>query len=81
MIGAGINDGDIAVVKKNPDPPSGEIVIALIDDEVTLKRLIKKGGNILLKPENDRYQDIVLSEMGDRDISIIGTLEAIVRNY
>jgi repressor LexA len=81
MIGAGINDGDIAVVKKNPEPLSGDIVIALIDDDVTLKRLIKKGSKVILRPENDRYQDIVLSDMGDRNISILGTLEAIVRNY
>ena len=81
MIGAGIKDGDIAVVKRNPAPPSGEIVIAMIDDEVTLKRLVKKGGSIILKPENDRYEDIVLTNMADRDITIIGTLEAIVRSY
>jgi len=81
MIGAGIQDGDIAVVKRNPAPPSGEIVIAMIDDEVTLKRFVKKGGSIILKPENDMYEDIVLTRMADRDISIIGTLEAIVRNY
>ena len=81
MIGAGIQDGDIAVVKRNPAPPSGEIVIAMIDDEVTLKRFVKKGGSIILKPENDRYEDIVLTNLADRDISIIGTLEAIVRNY
>jgi repressor LexA len=81
MIGAGIHDGDIALVKRNPDPPSGEIVIALIDDEVTLKRLVKRGSNVVLKPENDRYEDIVLSKMEDRSISILGTLEAIVRDY
>lgn len=81
MIGAGIHDGDIAVVKKNPDPPSGEIVIALIDDEVTLKRLVKRGDSVILKPENDRYEDMVISKMKDREINILGTLEAIVRRY
>ncbi len=81
MIGAGIHDGDIAIVKRNPDPPSGEIVVALIDDEVTLKRYFKKGNEVILKPENDMYEDIVLSGMMDREASIIGTLEAIVRNY
>ena len=81
MIGAGIHDGDIAVVRRNPDPPSGEIVIALIDDEVTLKRLVKKPESIVLKPENDRYEEIVLSSSEGRSVSILGTLEAIVRNY
>jgi repressor LexA len=81
MIGAGINDGDIAVVKKNPDPISGEIVVALIDDEVTLKRLIKKGKEIYLKPENRRYGIINLGEKRGRNIVILGTLEAIMRKY
>lgn len=81
MIGAGINDGDIAVVKRNPDPPSGEIVVALIDDEVTLKRLVRKSNRLVLKPENDGYDDIMLSDASGRSISILGTLEAIVRKY
>jgi repressor LexA len=81
MLEAGIHDGDIALVKRNPDPASGEIVIALIDEEVTLKRIIKRGNNVILKPENKRYEDIVLAGMKDRNISILGTLEAILRTY
>jgi repressor LexA len=81
MVGAGIIEGDLAIVKRNPDPSSGEIVIALIDDEVTLKRLIRKGREVILKPENEMYEDIVISDMKDRQVSIIGTLEAIVRDY
>jgi repressor LexA len=81
MLGAGIHDGDIALVKRNPDPASGEIVIALIDDEVTLKRFIRRGDNVILKPENREYEDIVLAGMKDRNISILGTLEAILRRY
>jgi repressor LexA len=81
MIEAGIHDGDIALVKRNPDPASGEIVIALIDEEVTLKRIIKRGNNVILKPENKMYEDIVLAGMKDRNISILGTLEAILRTY
>ena len=81
MIGAGIHDGDLAVVKRNPDPYSGEIVIALIDNEVTLKRLIRKGNQVILRPENDKYEDIILTELEDKNVSIVGTLEAILRNY
>ncbi len=81
MIGAGIHDGDVAVVERDQAPRSGEIVVALIDDEVTLKRLVRKGGAVLLKPENDMYEDIDLSEMSGRNISILGRLEAIVRTY
>jgi repressor LexA len=79
MIKAGINDGDIAIVNPNPRPDSGEIVVALIDDEVTLKRFIKRRGKVYLKPENDRYSDISLSELGHDRISILGTVKSIVR--
>jgi len=81
MVGAGINDGDLAVVKRNPSPHSGEIVVALIEDEVTLKRFIRKGGRVILKPENDNYTDIDLTALGHNRISIMGTVQAIVRRY
>ena len=81
MIGAGINDGDIAIVNRNPHPNSGEIVVALIEDEVTLKRFVKRSGKVLLKPENDRYEDINLTDLGHDRISIIGTVKSIVRRY
>jgi repressor LexA len=81
MIGAGINDGDLAIVKRNPAPLSGEIVVALIEDEVTLKRFIRKGGRAILRPENQAYSDIDLSSFGHDRISIIGTVQALVRRY
>jgi repressor LexA len=81
MIGAGINDGDIAIVNRNPAPHSGEIVIALIEDEVTLKRFIRKSGKVFLKPENDQYPDINLTDLGHERISILGTVKTIVRRY
>ncbi len=81
MIGAGINDGDLAIVKKNPTPQNGEIVVALIEDEVTLKRFILKRGKAILRPENDAYTDIDLSSLGHDRISIIGTVQALVRRY
>jgi repressor LexA len=81
MIGAGINDGDLAVVKRNPAPRNGEIVVALIEDEVTLKRFIRMGGKVILRPENDAYSDIDLSSLGHDRISIIGTVQALVRRY
>ena len=81
MVGAGINDGDIAVVKQNPLPASGEIVVALIDEEVTLKRILKKGTDVILRPENDKYPDLNLSELGHDRISIIGSVIAIIRRF
>lgn len=81
MVGAGINDGDIAVVKRNPTPLNGEIVVALIEDEVTLKRFVLKGGKAILRPENEAYEDIELANLGHDRISIIGTVQALVRRY
>jgi repressor LexA len=81
MIGAGINDGDIAIVKQNPSPQNGEIVVALIADEVTLKRFLKRGKKIVLKPENDQYPEIDLTSFEDERIRILGSVSAIVRRY
>lgn len=81
MIGAGINDGDLAIVKRNPTPQNGEIVVALIEDEVTLKRFVRKGDRAILRPENEAYSDIDLTSLGHDRISIIGTVQALVRRY
>jgi repressor LexA len=81
MIGAGINDGDIAVVKKNLSPMPGDIVVALLDDEVTLKRHVKRDKSLLLKPENDQYPEINLSQLTHKEIRILGTVISIVRQY
>jgi repressor LexA len=81
MIGAGINDGDIAVVKRNPTPQNGDIVVALLEDEVTLKRFVIRGGKTILKPENQAYGDIDLSSLGHDSISILGTVQVLVRRY
>lgn len=81
MIGAGINDGDIAVVRRDPYPENGKIVVALLEDEVTLKRLVKKGGHVKLKAENDKYPDIDLSELGHDQISVIGSVVAVIRRF
>lgn len=81
MIGAGINDGDVAVVKKNLSPMPGDLVVVMLDDEVTLKRLIRRGKDLLLKPENDEYPEINLSELSHKDIRTLGTVIAIVRKY
>jgi repressor LexA len=81
MVGAGINDGDIAVVKPNPLPQSGEIVVALIEDEVTLKRIIKKGREVILRPENDDYPEMNLTKLGHDRIRIIGSVLTIIRRF
>ena len=62
MIGAGICDGDILVVDRGIEAQHGDIVIAAIDGEFTVKRLCKKGDKVFLAPENPAYQSRLLTE-------------------
>jgi repressor LexA len=64
MKDAGILDGDVVVVRRQPRAEPGEIVVALVGDEATVKRLRLKRGRIELHPENDAYPPIV-PEPGD----------------
>ena len=60
MVKAGINDGDTVIIKKANQANDGDIVVALVDgEEVTLKRLKRQGGKIVLIPENDDYSEQV----------------------
>lgn len=58
MIDAGIDDGDLVLVKKCSTTDKGRIVVALVDNRVTLKRLMHDGKRFYLQPENDRYENI-----------------------
>ena len=60
MIEAGITSGDLLVIRKQDTAEDGEIVVALIDNDATLKRLYHKDGKIVLHPENRRMKDIVV---------------------
>jgi len=76
MIDAGILDGDLVVVRRQPDATNGEIVAALIGgEEATVKRLRKESGRVVLLPENPAYEPIVL----DSDVEIIGRVVAVLR--
>jgi repressor LexA len=61
MVGAGINDGDVVIIEKRPHR-SRNIVAALVDGRVTLKRYIEEEGRQLLRAENKQYRDIVFGE-------------------
>lgn len=79
MIKAGINDGDTVIIQKCDDAPDGTIVVALVDgEEVTLKRIVRKNGQVILVPENDDYEDRILSP--DR-VRIQGKLVSLFRTY
>lgn len=55
MIGAGINDGDMLVVERNPDPETGRIVVAIVDGDFTVKYLQRDGRGYYLQPANEHY--------------------------
>ena len=76
MVEAGINDGDFVVVKEQPVANNGEIVVALIGDEATVKRFSRRNGHVWLLPENDDYQPI-----DGTYASILGKVAAVVRRY
>lgn len=76
MVNAAILDGDIVIVNKTPVAENGDIVVALIDDEATVKRFFKEDGHFRLQPENDSYEPIIVDEL-----SILGKVAALIRNY
>lgn len=61
MIEAGINDGDLLVLRKENTADDGEIVVAMVEGETTLKRLFRRGSKIVLHPENKTMKDIIVS--------------------
>ena len=58
MINAGINDNDILVVDRSIKPSHGKVIIAVLDGQMTVKRLHKRSGKVVLMPENDLYKPI-----------------------
>ena len=76
MINAAILDGDIVVVEKTPVADNGEIVVALIDDEATVKRFYKENGHFRLQPENEKYEPIIVDEL-----AVLGKVKMVIRSY
>ena len=76
MIGAGILDGDVVVVRPQPDAVNGEIVIALLEDEATCKRFHRGADGVWLLPENPAYEPIDGTNAG-----ILGKVKAVIREY
>ena len=76
MRNAGINDGDLAVIMRQSTAENGEIVVAMHDNEATIKRYYNRNGKIVLHPENNDYEDIVLS-----NVEVIGILTGLIRRY
>ncbi len=79
MINAGINNGDTVIIKKSQQANDGEIIVALVDgEEVTLKRLRRDKGKVILIPENDDHQEQVYAP---EQVQIQGKLVSLMRTY
>ena len=76
MLNAGILPGDFVVVHQQPTAYNGEIVVALLGDEATVKRLSRRNGEVWLLPENENYQPI-----NGREATLLGKVTAVIRQY
>jgi DNA polymerase V len=76
MIGAGIHEGDILVVDRSLEARNGKVVIAAIDGNLTVKRLMKSGNDMFLSPENNNYKPIKLTE--NNDVVIWGVVTNVI---
>ena len=75
MKDAGILDGDLVVVRPQETARDGEIVVALLDDEATVKRFFREGDHVRLQPENASMQPIIA-----RDVSVLGRVVGLMRS-
>ena len=76
MINAGIFDGDYIIVKRQATASNGDIVVALIDDEATVKTFYKEKDYFRLQPENDNLQPIIVTKM-----TVLGKVTGLIRKY
>ena len=76
MIDAAILSGDLVVVRPQQTASDGEIVVARIGDEATVKRLRRRNGEVWLMPENENYAPI-----DGREAEIVGIVRAVIREY
>ena len=76
MIDIGIRDGDLVVVRRQETAINGEIVVAMIDGEATVKRFFRENGHFRLQPENETMQPILTDE-----VTILGKVTALLRKY
>lgn len=75
MINAHILDGDLVVIEQSPVAENGDIVVALLEDEATVKRFYKEKGHFRLQPENEKYEPIIVDE-----VILLGKVKMVIRN-
>ena len=76
MINAGIKENDTIIVRGQETAENGEIVVALVEDSATVKRFYRRGGKIVLHPENDEMEDMIFD-----DVMIIGKVKGLIRKF
>ncbi len=76
MINAGILDRDVVIVRRTGTAENGDIVVALVGEEATVKRFFKEDGQFRLQPENDAFEPIIVPE-----VSILGKVVSLVRYF
>jgi repressor LexA len=77
MIDAGIRPGDMVILERGKQPKSGDIVVAEVDHEWTIKYFEKRGSRVTLKPANKKYRPIVPQE----ELRVAGVVTAVIRKY
>jgi repressor LexA len=75
MVNAGILEGDLVLVRAQPTAEPGDVVVARVDDETTVKRLERKGPKMILEPANPRYSAI------EEPFDIVGVVVEVRRHY
>ncbi len=76
MIGAGIHDGDLVIVRPQPSADNGDIVVAMLEEEATVKRYFREKGAVRLQPENPTMEPIV-----SKNVSVLGKVIGLFRRF
>ena len=79
MKNAGILDGDLVAVHRTPEVRSRQIIVARLDDEVTVKRYRQNGSVVSLLPENDDFEPILV-DLKEQSLVIEGVVVGVIRN-
>ncbi|MBD3267519.1 transcriptional repressor LexA [bacterium] len=79
MIEAGIMDRDVVIVRPQETANTGDIIVARLDDEATVKRFRRKGRQVILQPENPSYEPIPVSSKEGSDFAILGLVVGLIR--
>jgi repressor LexA len=74
MTGAGIFEGDLVIVRRQEDADNGDIVVAILEDEATVKRFFKENGYIRLQPENSLHKPVIA-----RNVKVLGKVIGLIR--